>query len=69
MVYLNYLERFVMSFTNRFYIVRHHGSMVKMENFVDSITSYYQKEELNVVNDQIETPTYTNDLAVKLRNL
>lgn len=64
-------ERFVMSFTNRFYIVRTSWLYGKNgKNFVDSITRLLsEKEELNVVNDQIGSPTYTNDLAVKLREL
>lgn len=64
-------ERFVMSFTNRFYIVRTSWLYGKNgKNFVDSITKLLsEKEELNVVNDQIGSPTYTNDLAVKLKEL
>ncbi len=64
-------ERFVMSFTNRFYIVRTSWLYGKNgKNFVDSIIKLLsEKEELNVVNDQIGSPTYTNDLAVKLREL
>ena len=64
-------ERFVMSFTNRFYIVRTSWLYGKNgKNFVDSITRLLsEKEELNVVNDQIGSPTYTNDLAVKLKEL
>lgn len=64
-------ERFVMSLTNRFYIVRTSWLYGKNgKNFVDSITRLLsEKEELNVVNDQIGSPTYTNDLAVKLKEL
>lgn len=64
-------ERFVMSFTNRFYIVRTSWLYGKNgKNFVDSIIKLLsEKEELNVVNDQIGSPTYTNDLAVKLKEL
>lgn len=64
-------EHFVTSLTNRFYIVRtswlygKHG-----KNFVDTIIKLLtEKEHLDVVNDQISSPTYTYDLAVKLREL
>lgn len=64
-------EHFVTSLTNRFYIVRtswlygKHG-----KNFVDTtIKLLTEKEHLDVVNDQISSPTYTYDLAVKLREL
>ena len=64
-------ERFVMSFTNRFYIVRTSWLYGKNgKNFVDSITKLLSvKEEINVVNDQVGSPTYTIDLAVKLKEL
>ncbi len=64
-------ERFVMSLTNRFYIVRTswlYGRNGK--NFVGTILRLLsEKEEIEVVDDQIGSPTYTYDLAVKLREL
>jgi dTDP-4-dehydrorhamnose reductase len=64
-------ERFVMSLTNRFYIVRTswlYGRNGK--NFVDTILRLLsEKEEIEVVDDQTGSPTYTYDLAVKLRDL
>ena len=64
-------ERFVMSLTNRFYIVR--TSWLYGENgrnFVDSITRILsERGEVDVVDDQVGSPTYTRDLAVKLREL
>jgi dTDP-4-dehydrorhamnose reductase len=64
-------ERFVMSLTNRFYIVRTswlYGRNGK--NFVGTILRLLsEKEEIEVVDDQTGSPTYTYDLAVKLREL
>jgi dTDP-4-dehydrorhamnose reductase len=64
-------ERFVMSLTNRFYIVRTswlYGRNGK--NFVDTILKLLsEKGEIEVVDDQTGSPTYTYDLAVKLREL
>jgi len=64
-------ENFVTSLTNRFYIVRtswlygHNG-----KNFVDTISRLLpEKDEIDVVNDQTGSPTYTYDLAVKLKEL
>jgi len=64
-------ERFVSSLTNRFYIVRTswlYGPGGK--NFVDTIARLLiEKEGLQVVCDQIGSPTYTFDLAEKIREL
>jgi dTDP-4-dehydrorhamnose reductase len=64
-------ERFVTSLTNRFYIVRTswlYGRNGK--NFVDSIIKLLsKKKKIDVVNDQVGSPTYTYDLAFKLREL
>lgn len=64
-------ERYVTSMTNRYYIVRtswlygKHG-----KNFVETIKRLLsEKDKLNVVHDQVGAPTYTYDLAVKLREL
>ena len=64
-------ERFVTSLTNRFYIVRtswlygKHG-----KNFVDTIIKLLsEKDSIEVVNDQIGCPTFTNDLAGKIREI
>ena len=64
-------ERFVSSLTNRFYIVRTswlYGP--DGNNFVDTITRLLsEKESLKIVDDQHGSPTYTVDLAKKLRQL
>jgi len=64
-------EHFVSSLTNRFYIVRTSWLYGKNgKNFVDSIIKLFlKKEEIEVVNDQVGSPTYTMDLARKLREL
>ncbi len=64
-------ERFVSSLTNRFYIVRTSWLYGKNgKNFVDTITRLLpEKEEINVVDDQTGSPTFTYDLAVKLKEL
>jgi len=64
-------ERFVSALTNRFYIVRTswlYGPDGK--NFVDTIVRLLsEKESLRVVDDQYGSPTYTEDLARKIRQL
>ncbi|MEJ2695193.1 MAG: dTDP-4-dehydrorhamnose reductase [Candidatus Sulfobium sp.] len=64
-------ERFVSTLTNRFYIVRTswlYGREGK--NFVDTIIRLLsEKDRIEVVNDQVGCPTYTLDLAGKIREL
>ncbi len=64
-------EQFVASLSSRFYIVRTswlYGRNGK--NFVDTISKLLsEKEEINVVDDQVGSPTFTFDLAVTLRKL
>ena len=64
-------ERFVSTLTNRFYIVRTswlYGPDGK--NFVDTVIRLLsEKESLQVVHDQHGSPTYTVDLAKKIREL
>ena len=64
-------EQFVHSFTNRFYIVRTSWLYGKNgKNFVDTICRLLsEKDEIDVVDDQIGSPTYTYDLAFTLREL
>lgn len=64
-------ERFVTSMTNRYYIVRTSWLYGKNgKNFVDTIGRLlFEKDEIEVVDDQVGSPTYTYDLAVKLREL
>jgi dTDP-4-dehydrorhamnose reductase len=64
-------ENFVSSLTNRFYIVRTswlYGE--KGKNFVDTIIKLLtERESIEVVNDQKGSPTYTMDLARKIREI
>jgi dTDP-4-dehydrorhamnose reductase len=64
-------EQFVTSLTNRFYIVRTSWLYGKNgKNFVDTIIRLLsERDEIDVVNDQVGSPTYTCDLARKLREL
>lgn len=64
-------EKFVTSLTNRYYIVRTSWLYgINGKNFVDTMRRLLsEKEEIKVVDDQTGSPTYTYDLAVKLREL
>jgi dTDP-4-dehydrorhamnose reductase len=64
-------ERFVMSLTNRYYIVRTSWLYGKNgKNFVDTIIRLLsEREGIDVVHDQVGSPTYTADLAGKLREI
>lgn len=64
-------EQFVTSLTNRFYIVRTSWLYGKDgNNFVNTMVKLLsEREEIDVVNDQIGSPTYTYDLALKLREI
>lgn len=64
-------EQFVTSLTNRFYIVRTSWLYGKSgKNFVDTIIRLLsERNEIDVVNDQIGSPTFTCDLAGKLKEL
>ncbi len=64
-------EQYVTSLTNRFYIIRTswlYGRNGK--NFVETIVKLLsEKDEIDVVNDQVGSPTYTYDLAEKLKEI
>lgn len=64
-------EKFVTSLTNRFYIVRTSWLYGKNgKNFVDTISKLLrERDEIEVVDDQVGSPTYTYDLAGKLKEL
>jgi dTDP-4-dehydrorhamnose reductase len=64
-------EQFVTSLTNRFYIVRTSWLYGKNgKNFVDTIIRLLsERDEIDVVNDQTGSPTFTCDLARKLKEL
>ena len=64
-------ERFVTSLTNRYYIVRTSWLYGKNgKNFVDSIIGLLpKKKKIDVVNDQVGSPTYNYDFAQKLREI
>jgi dTDP-4-dehydrorhamnose reductase len=64
-------ERFVMSLTNRFYIIRTSWLYGRNgRNFVDTVLRLLkEKEHLEVVTDQVGSPTFTRDLAAKIREI
>lgn len=64
-------ERFVSTLTNRFYIVRTSWLYGREgRNFVDTVIRLLsERDRIEVVNDQIGCPTYTVDLARKIREL
>ena len=64
-------ERFVSSLTDSYYIVRTSWLYGKNgKNFVETISRLLlDRDEIKVINDQTGSPTYTLDLAHKLREL
>ncbi len=64
-------EGFVSSLTNRFYIARTSWLYGRNgRNFVDTIVKLIsEKDEIDVVDDQVGSPTYTYDLALKLKEI
>jgi dTDP-4-dehydrorhamnose reductase len=64
-------ERFVMSLTNRYYVVRTSWLYGKNgKNFVDTIGKLLsERDGIDVVHDQVGSPTYTVDLARKLKEI
>ncbi|MBI4847322.1 MAG: dTDP-4-dehydrorhamnose reductase [Nitrospirae bacterium] len=64
-------EQFVTMLTNRFYIARTSWLFGRNgKNFVDTIIKLLAgRDEIDVVNDQFGSPTYTYDLAMKLREI
>lgn len=64
-------EQFITSLTNKYYIIRTswlYGPRAR--NFVDTIKRLLaEKDELQVVNDQFGSPTFTEDLAGALRQI
>jgi dTDP-4-dehydrorhamnose reductase len=64
-------ELYIDSFLNRFYIVRSSWLFGKNgKNFVTTMLNLAkQKKEIEVVNDQIGSPTYTKDLAQAIAQL
>lgn len=64
-------EDYILEILNRFYILRPAWMFGKNgQNFVSTITQLAQnKESIDVVNDQKGCPTYTKDLAEKIRSI
>lgn len=64
-------ERFVTSLTNRYYVVRTSWLYGKNgKNFVDTIGRLLsERDGIDVVHDQVGSPTYTEDLAKKLKEI
>jgi dTDP-4-dehydrorhamnose reductase len=64
-------ERYIASLTNRFYIVRTSWLFGRSgKNFVETILRLLsERDGIEVVNDQMGCPTFTLDLAAKLREV
>jgi dTDP-4-dehydrorhamnose reductase len=64
-------ENYVSSLTNRFYIVRTSWLFGKKgKNFVEKILKLLEeRDEIEVVDDQLGSPTYTLDFATKIKEL
>lgn len=64
-------EKYVASLTNRFYIVRTSWLYGKNgKNFVETILRLLsERESIEVVNDQVGCPTFTKDVAEKIKEV
>ncbi len=69
-------ENYVQAYCSKHYVVRssglygHNPCRAKGRNFIDTMLKLSkEKPELNVVDDEILTPTYTYHLAVQIREL
>ena len=64
-------ENYVSSLTNRFYIARTSWLYGKKgKNFVETILKLIEeRDEIEVVDDQVGSPTYTLDLATSIKEL
>jgi dTDP-4-dehydrorhamnose reductase len=69
-------EYFVKAILEKYFIVRTSGLYGKYlcrskgSNFIDKMIAMSEKqEEVRVVSDEVLTPTYTRDLAIKIREL